>query len=162
MSTTLSPSQTQSACVMSKPLRLAGSRMIHISSPSSRQRAARDVYSFATESSFLPTKRSLDLRVQKGGITDMLSPQKRRKMETVHGTSTPRKTFLPSEAVHGTSTPRKTFLPSAQFRMDETLSTICGSESDADVTVVSAEDKTLEEDAISDCESEDEVCTILE
>jgi hypothetical protein len=146
----LSLPEKQAACVLSKPLRLPGSKMIHISSPSSRQKASCDIYSVVSESSVLPTKRSFEMDssgLQKGDLADFRSPLKRRKMD----------------AIHGTSTPRKSFLPAAEFKMNETLSTICGSDSDAEGTVVtvSTNDKTLE-DEISLSESEDEVCTLVE
>ena len=124
--------------------------MIRISSPQARQQKGNrgHLFSLNSSDSFAPsvsTKRSFE-----SDFDDTRSPCKRRRIITIHSTSTPSKSTGPS--------PKK-------FDMDESLSTISGEDDSLNRTVLSTNstliDLTTCSATVSD-DGEDEVTLISE
>ena len=145
-----SPQTGTAECVLSKPFTCQGSKMIRISSPQARQQKGNrgHLFSLNSSDSFAPsvsTKRSFE-----SDFDDTRSPCKRRRIITIHSTSTPSKSTGPS--------PKK-------FDMDESLSTISGEDDSLNRTVLSTNstliDLTTCSATVSD-DGEDEVTLISE
>ena len=150
--------QTATAeCVLSKPFTCQGSKMIHISSPQARQQKGNrgHLFSLNSSDSFAPsvsTKRSFESEFDDASCSpgDTRSPCKRRRIVTIHSTSTPSKSTGPR--------PKK-------FDMNESLSTISGEDDSLNRTVLSTNstliDLTTCSATVSD-DGEDEVTLISE
>ena len=139
-------SQTATAeCVLSKPFTCQGSKMIHISSPQARRQKGNrgHLFSLNSSDSFAPsvsTKRSFESEFDDASCSpgDTRSPCKRRRIVTIHSTSTPSKSTGPH--------PKK-------FDMNESLSTISGEDDSLNRTVlsttISGEDDSLNRTVLS-------------